>query len=567
MRKYFLNFASIAFSVVCIATIVIYYILSNIGKDAVQESLQVTSTTVNKMLTNFFDNERKDISYIAYLLAQENAEEVDIIKQYITLHPDVYQIRVLDASGYEQLKFVQTEQAPVLITNADLQNKSNRQYFKDLSKTPFNEVYFSSVELNKEFGRIEIPYKPVLRFGIKYLNYQNEPHFLIINLDFNSLVDELRSNIEMNHFCSIYIADSSGQFLYHPDEAYTWSNTIANRDQAFLSKLFPELNTCLKKDEEGVCKSDKGFFYYNTAYNALKAESALFKLIVHCDNNTISNSYLPRVKKWIYILSICFLINLIPIWFWAKNRALQDKISKEIEVRNVELKKANQTKDKFFRIISHDLRSPLNSIQALSALVADEVDDNFNPEVKEYIALIEESAFNAKKMINDLFEWAQTQTQSIALNKSVFHLKDLIEQVKAEIGIVAKHKNIQLAWDYKPLIEVLGDQHMLNTVVRNLISNAIKFSHNNSTIYISAHEQNENFVLSVRDEGVGMKPEIASGLFDIGKTFSTPGTNNEQGSGLGLVLCKEFMRLHDGDIKVESKLNVGSTFTISLPKA
>jgi len=564
MYRYFFRYASVALSLVALVSIVIYYIVSNLGKDAVKVALETGSLSLNKTLNNFFEQEQKDVKYIAFLLNQKEANAEAILKQYTELHPDVYQTRIIDSTGTELLKYVQDNGVISEVAEENLQNKSQRTYFKDLVSLPYNEVYFSTVELNKEFGQIEIPYKPVLRFGLKYLDHNGQTFYLIINLNFALLVENLKQNAAMINFCSIYIADAEGQFYYHQIEDYTWGNTIPNRKKTLLSNLYPTLHGCLQESKKGFCTSDKGMFYYNTAYNSSAEESTLFNLVVHCNNSTIIASYIPRFYKWLLIVALFFIINLIPIWFWAKSTHLQEVNSDKLRENNTALNKANLAKDKFFRIISHDLRSPLNSILALSSLLKDELKTE-NEEVKEYANLLEESAFNAKKMINDLFEWAKSQTESLAINKTTFVLESLIAQTKNDIAIVSKHKNVHLKWVYNQYMEVYADIYMINTVLRNLISNAIKFSYPESTITITVEQQEYNTLFSVSDTGVGMPEAVASSIFELGKNHSTPGTNNEIGSGLGLVLCKEFVKLHQGEISVTSVVNKGTTIYFTLP--
>ncbi|MFV0589876.1 MAG: ATP-binding protein [Draconibacterium sp.] len=242
------------------------------------------------------------------------------------------------------------------------------------------------------------------------------------------------------------------------------------------------------------------------------------------------------------------------------------KYKKEILNQNEELKKVNATKDKFFSIVAHDLKGPYHSLIGFSELMENEVKQNNNPDLIEYSAYINQGLRNSLDYLNNLLDWARLQTQSIKYQPSSFSLGELINEISTFLSVQAQNKKISINVYGLDNISLYADKNMIKTVLTNLVSNAIKFSYPNSEIILTSEcFQNEKVSIYIKDKGIGIHPKNQDSLFDIEKSFSTPGTNNETGTGLGLILCKEFINIHHGEIGVESEKDRGSTFYISLP--
>lgn len=238
---------------------------------------------------------------------------------------------------------------------------------------------------------------------------------------------------------------------------------------------------------------------------------------------------------------------------------------KELNKSNAELKLINTTKDKLFSIIAHDLRSPFNGIIGFSDLLINEIKEMSIADVEKFVGIINSSAKNSLTLLDNLLNWAKTQTGQIKHKPQLLQLSTIIQHTIETSSTVVKLKNITLTHHQPISIELLTDENMVRTVLRNLISNAIKFTQVGGIINISAHTINKNVVVTVSDNGVGMSEETSSKLFDISTNITTVGTENEKGSGLGLVLCKEFVVKLGGDIWVESKVGIGSEFKFTLP--
>jgi len=241
---------------------------------------------------------------------------------------------------------------------------------------------------------------------------------------------------------------------------------------------------------------------------------------------------------------------------------------KEIERRKSELEKLNANKDKFFSIIAHDLKNPFNTIMGLSELLLYNLDQYPKEKVREFITQVYNYSTHTYTLLDNLLQWARSQTKQMEVQPDFIDLKGLISDNINLLTNKAEEKNIVL----KPEIDdqarqVYADENMINTVIRNLVSNAIKFTPEKGLVKISTHRQQDELVLSVSDNGVGIPKENLPKLFDLKTSYSTHGTHSEKGTGLGLLLCKEFVLMNGGRIWVESESGKGSTFYFTLPES
>ena len=264
------------------------------------------------------------------------------------------------------------------------------------------------------------------------------------------------------------------------------------------------------------------------------------------------------------------LLVLIFILFRSKvyiNQRIK-KINGMLEESNQKLKVMNVTKDKFFSIIAHDLRSPFNAILGFSELIKDEINTKKDIDlINEYNESVNESAHNLFTLLENLLQWANSQRGELEFSPTQFDLFEIIQSNLTIFSLKASDKSIKLISNIKPNTMVYGDINMINTIVRNLISNALKFTDSNGEIHLSTRIENNFVFLSVKDSGIGISKENQEKLFRLDGNFTTCGTNDETGSGLGLILCKEFVEKNGGNIWVESEINKGSKFVFSLKSA
>jgi PAS domain S-box-containing protein len=243
----------------------------------------------------------------------------------------------------------------------------------------------------------------------------------------------------------------------------------------------------------------------------------------------------------------------------------QRKAEKALKQSETQLKELNITKDKFFSIIAHDLRSPFNTILGFSQLLADNDGDFEKTETKEIAETIYSSAKKTLSLLDNLLNWAKTQTGQIKISPKRIVLSTLIQETMHSFHPIAAHKNISLHFTQSGNFEMHSDSNMLETILRNLLSNAIKFTKEGGNISLCILSNQEQVEISIIDDGVGMSAEKCKHLFKFSTNKTSVGTANEVGSGLGLLLCKEFVQKLGGEIWVESEKNKGSKFTFSIP--
>jgi signal transduction histidine kinase len=233
-----------------------------------------------------------------------------------------------------------------------------------------------------------------------------------------------------------------------------------------------------------------------------------------------------------------------------------------------ELEATNATKDKFFSIISHDLRNPIGSLQIISKMLRASMEKNDQSQINELLDLLDSTIGMGTKLLENLLQWARSQTGRIKVNPIELQLAALVDEVLELIEAQAMGKNISFSNVVPEEQIVYADRDLLKTILRNLLNNAVKYCNpNEGKITIMTEEVQGSVRINVSDNGIGMDLQTQSKLFQIeGNITSMPGTQGEEGTGLGLILCREFAEKMGGTVSVLSKPGKGSTFTICLPE-
>lgn len=310
-----------------------------------------------------------------------------------------------------------------------------------------------------------------------------------------------------------------------------------------------------------------------------------FKVIA-CNNDGVWNNKGAKisfyVKPYWYettlfkILLILFLIGFfIMLYYYRLTRLkkrqlfLENEIKKSIEriiKQNEKLEDLNAAKDKFFNIIAHDLRNPFSALLGFSDLLNESIEEEKFDKTKEYAEIIRKTGQNVFQLLEDLLSWSRAQSGKLELRIEEINILQLFSEIHELTYDICKNKAIKLRIANVKAKTLDADYNMVKTILMNLVTNAVKFSHHNSEIILSSSE-NESYVnLYVQDFGVGMNKEIQDKLFMVSEKTETRGTLNEKGTGLGLLICKEFVEKHHGLISIKSEIKKGSTFTVSFPK-
>lgn len=247
----------------------------------------------------------------------------------------------------------------------------------------------------------------------------------------------------------------------------------------------------------------------------------------------------------------------------SKKESLALKNS-EIEQQRNDLDKLNREKDRFFSILSHDLRTPLNTLKGFSYLITQHVHAMTPQELQEMRTRIDMSLDNLTELINNILEWSIASSHKRKWTFDKINIAELIVKNISLYHTAAEHKEISLRYEANDNLYAYGDYQAIDTVIRNLLSNSIKFSYPKGEVLITAKRMGKSIAVAVKDHGMGISPDVQSKLFSLNEGITRPGTNNEKGSGLGLTLCKELITENMGDISVSSKPREGSEFIVTL---
>ncbi len=270
-------------------------------------------------------------------------------------------------------------------------------------------------------------------------------------------------------------------------------------------------------------------------------------------------------------LLVSLAIILILSFFFLRRYYLKSKMAGElleknkvIEEQKTHLEELIQTKDRFLSIIAHDLKNPFNSLLGFADLAYNDFDDITDNEKKSYLNVIRQSGQHIYTLLDNLLSWSRAQSGRIDFFPEPVSLTESIENAVELVRGSADNKQISLFSDFSKDVIVKADKNMLSTILRNLLTNAIKFTPNGGSVTVSSRINHKKVTVSVTDTGIGMTPEEMDKLFKLDGGLKTPGTANETGTGLGLILCQEFMSLHKSKIVAESTPGKGSTFSFTL---
>jgi len=324
-------------------------------------------------------------------------------------------------------------------------------------------------------------------------------------------------------------------------------------------------NTCLEKFKFSVNDLEENIFLKDTItpdslYHVRKLYlGKTYKETIHARELTAvrkDKSQFPFTVYFSKLIENGVLVGFIGIGFDLT------------EIKDIEnkLKEANLAKMKFLSIIAHDLRNPFNSLVGFSSLLLSNYDRYSEDKKKEYIKYMSKAANQGYLLLENLLDWAKANTRKIDINPVSFSLFTSVNETINFLSGNASKKEIRIEFNIPENIYVYADQNMIRTVLRNLLSNAIKFTPRGGYVRIESNNEMDNTLVDVIDNGVGIHPDKLPDLFSLSNDYTTLGTEKETGTGLGLILCYEFITLNKGKIEASSKPNNGSTFRISIPR-
>ena len=368
----------------------------------------------------------------------------------------------------------------------------------------------------------------------KSLDFLNQSLAMATELKMYDFIADVYSNLTMYYK---EVKDYKNAFLYYDKYNTVYDSLIGEKKDKMIRQIQAKYQLGKKTRELEELKT--------------KNQSQLDAI----DNARVFQIYLAAIA----ILVIILMIATFYLLFKEK------KLAAELQVKTNELKELNVSKDKFFSIIAHDLKNPFNVLVSYTSLLKTDLEMFSTEELKQIVADLNQASENGFNLLQNLLLWTRTQTNRIHIFKTKFNLSEVFEKVKALVDLNLLSKDQKLTLIVEPESFVFADKDMVATIIRNLVFNAIKFSEKGSEIILKATRTDQGMQIDVIDSGVGISPDTISKLFRIDTNTSIQGTEGETGTGLGLVICREFVEKHGGRIWVESELGKGSVFSFTIP--
>jgi PAS domain S-box-containing protein len=324
----------------------------------------------------------------------------------------------------------------------------------------------------------------------------------------------------------------------------------------------------LSDPDQAIGKRDFDFFTDEHARQAFNDEQNIIRT-GHLLSLEEKETHYDHADTWVSTvkLPLCDKDGRIIGTFGISRDITKHKLAEEeIKLKNELLQTTNAEKDKFFSIIAHDLRGPLSSFLSATRILSEDIQTMATQEIKEITVSMKESAQNIYTLLENLLEWSRLRRGGLAFDPEKLNLREKVTDCIDVLSETAKKKKVDIVISIAEETDAYVDNHMFDSIIRNLVSNAIKFTNVGGKISIEAISNNNHFIeMKVSDSGIGMPPELKSKLFLLSEKTSRPGTNGEMSTGLGLLLCKEFIEKHGGKIWVESEVGKGSSFYFTIP--
>ncbi|MBN2892152.1 MAG: tetratricopeptide repeat-containing sensor histidine kinase [Bacteroidales bacterium] len=464
-----------------------------------------------------------------------------------------------------------------LLTNKGRVYEKLKEYEKGLDF--LNQALEMNFELNNKYGlfncfgniariyKMQENYTEALNYyqkalevaiEIDYTNgiivtYNHLGHTFYLSKNYKTAVLNIQKSLELSEthrnlleimLSYEYLSKSYTEMKQYENAVYAFENYIAYKDSVFRQDA-------QKQVEE-----------LNVKYEVEKKESEILLLSTQ---NQLQQTQLEKEKNLKFFLVLTSVLVLL-IGFLIFLRFLsQKKNNKLLEEKNLQLSLLNGTKDKFFSIIAHDLKNPLSAFSSITESLFENINELEKSDLEKYLKKMYDSSNNLLDLLHNLLQWAGSQTGKLKCNPSLFDLKELVEKNIQLLDNYAHQKNIEITSQINDNTYIYADVKMIDTVIRNLITNAVKFTNNNGKIKLYTEKSNDFVNFSVEDTGIGLNEKDIEKLFRIDVDTSTIGKSQQKGTGLGLILCKELIEKNNGKIFADSELGKGSVFTFELP--
>lgn len=529
--------------------------------------LDLQTISESQLFQLFFSGEKADPVYQDYFN--------DLLEDLMVQKSNYYQLRHLNLAGKEVFRIDWQNGKPHICSQDELQDKSDRYYFKQALQLNKGEIYVSPFDLNIEHGKVEQPHRPMIRICIPVYGADDAKSGInVLNFDGTNLIRDLDEKASMG-IGEVYLINHDGYFLNAPDTSIEWGFMFPNKKEVSLKTIFSEDYNRIKETSNGQFRAESGLYAITTVYpfaklgdkvlNSLKPRNYSWKIMSFIPQRSLRLGVLVPLGKLLLLYGFILIGGLIFAYLYSNIALRKYEAQQELIESEKKLKLSNLTKDRFFSIISHDLKNASGSISGYLKFMRENFEAFSDEEKMSHLDDVNFAASQHNKLLHEILDWARLQQGKVDFNPTQFDVRSLFQEQKdlVELSLRDKGLNIEIKVDQD--LNVYGDREMLKTVFRNLINNAIKFSFRNNKIVLSGKKKAEKVELSVIDFGMGMKIEDAEKIFDLNSKVQKAGTENEAGTGFGLKLVAELVEKNQGTIQVESELGKGSSFIVSLP--
>lgn len=536
-KKYYLIFAVMA---IC-STLLVYWSTSRIiAEEQEARSLRLENTN-RKAASELQDALNNYVTLISGLRAQTKFSDefplqqdlFEFIKYQISdlQIDDSFVVSFVDTTHVFRYSFTKDQINPDGMVGAEMRNIVGAKGIRNLSSMMAKDAFYAFDPFNLVEGRVGLP----LGFGVLDSRGTSLGYFSIVT-DFKPIIDRVYDNTDLEEY--VFKFTTSEGLIFDRERVYD-GNTINNPE------VDPEFYANFHVEDDAFRTTAIPFynrvFNIGTAYKKPYAYSA--------------SLFITSALLYLAILGFMFFV--------ISQLYLYKRKNKVIAAQKHQLSELVATKNKFFSIIAHDLRSPLSSvINFLEVLKEEEFQ---NKQTNKIFSQLEDSSKNSITLLDNLLKWSKVQTGQITYkSEDLDILKITKDQIKVQQHLLdEKGLKVRLESSYNGALR--GDLNMIGTVIRNVLSNAIKFSHKQGIIVIELSRVGNYFSFTIEDNGIGIPQKYLKKLMDVTAVTSQLGTSNEKGSGLGLILCDQFIKAHNGKIEIESQVEKGTIVSFSLP--
>jgi len=488
--------------------------------------------------------------------------------------------------SYQSIRFSRNalkllQQNPIKERLGIIYNNLGRSY-NDINELDSAEFFTkASIEVNEEINNVPLLQSNFRNLGIILFNkaeYDSALYFSNKVLDLNVQLGEYSNTwaVAEAHLTLAKVAMERGLVNEVPSHLRKTQSLAAQ--YGYLNLLLQQMKASFKYYDEigdyGKLKESWDQYLLLSDSAASIEQESKRQIVEWYEDRLVKDSEIKAAKTMVnekenqivrlaFIIVFAFSVLFLILFLYTKI----NKTNKQLSIQKQKLEELNQTKMKLFSIIAHDFRSPLAQISGFSNLLSQYIDSLDPKELKSMATQMNESVKNTMAMTENLLAWARNQMEGASSSPTLLDLKDILVQLKDLLTQQAKEKDVSLSFQMEESLVVKADPEEVTVIFRNLITNAIKFSPAGKTVRVSLVKSGSYAKVTVADEGIGMDEKTKASIFDISVKTSRKGTSGEIGTGLGLILCKEFIDKIDGKIEVESEKQKGSTFKVYLPLA